>query len=153
MSLTTLVAGIRTACEGITGIVGVDTGEPEPLPTDTAQYPRLVIEVGPSTILQQTFGTTGAQIEFGHQGTLRLLLGPNATRPQEAIKRLIPLVDRLREAWYADLTFAGACRDSALSAPVDNLSSYRKSGKAKLLPEARWRWAAMEETTTGATAL
>jgi hypothetical protein len=151
MSLDGVIAGLRAACEGMDGIVAVDVGEPSPMPRTADQFPRIIIEVGTTAMTQKTFGKTDGWVELGHQGSIRLLLGTSDSRISAAIKRMAPLVQQLRRAFYTDLTFGGECRDAALTTPQDNLGLYRR-GRKNEYPEVRWRWAAMEDTTTGALA-
>lgn len=157
MSVTTVLNYVETAIEAITSIVACDQGIPHGgLPSDADQYPRVVITVGDFTPVHETFGAAGTVGE-NYAVNITAYIGPAADNDHNVVlTKAKVLPQRFRAKFTPDWKLGGACRNSNLRGPVDNLRAsesglpvYQELGQK---PAMRWRLEVTENVAANAVA-
>lgn len=114
-------------------------GQPDPLPITLC----CIVEQGPVTVTQATFGASGFTCE-DYALTIRLILAAADCRPARANALARPWPARLRALLTPDWTLGGTVTDSTLSDPASNLTSPNNTYpgplyvQQEIAPELSW---------------
>lgn len=124
MTVSTAVSAVVTACEGITGIVTVFSGDWDAIaPDSSTPFCTVKGEFGRGTPL--TMSATGSMLNE-YNITITLYLGSPNIHKEDAHSTMLTMAERFRTAFWGNTTLGGAVFEAFIVDANHNLETFQQ---------------------------